>query len=217
LLRSSRLHSDNHDSRAETDKDDNLLLSPIRTSSCRPSVLYGKVKDEVSFIFLNTNPSAKFMYANAEVPVVAGNLVKFMGDVDHQTLISKGHVHLAGPFHLSSLQAVTNDTPEPSEQPSSVPTVAPSGTPSSIISNQPSSAPSMLPASVPTILPSGTPNGAPVVAPSQNPGILPSLPPSQNPSKAPVNGSRKGRNRTRGKDGKNRSKTNLDLNRLKMS
>jgi hypothetical protein len=54
--------------------------------------------------------------------------------------------------------------------------------------------------------------------PSENSGILPSLPPSGSPSVVPVDIVTKGKNRSRiGKDGKNRSKKNVDLNRLKMS
>jgi hypothetical protein len=96
------------DTSTEVDINGGILFS-IGTKTCRSSLLHGNVKDEVSFIFLNTNLSATFVYANSKVPVVAGNLIKFKGDVDHQTLISTGQVHLAGPFHLSSLQAVILD------------------------------------------------------------------------------------------------------------
>lgn len=61
------------------------------------------ITDEVAFIFLNTNPHANFVHGDIEVPVVAGDLVTFKGAVEHNTVIKKGYVHLAGPFHLSSV------------------------------------------------------------------------------------------------------------------
>jgi hypothetical protein len=53
LLSSSHLHSDSHDPSAEVDIDDGILSS-IGANICRSPILHGKVKDEVSFIFLNT-------------------------------------------------------------------------------------------------------------------------------------------------------------------
>jgi hypothetical protein len=46
------------------------------------------------------------VYDDTKTPVEAGNLVNLKGNVDKQAIIS--NVHMADPFHLSLLQAVTS-------------------------------------------------------------------------------------------------------------
>jgi hypothetical protein len=72
-----------------------------------PEIIGGEpVSDEVAFIFLNDNPDAEFVHGEIKVPVVAGSLVTFMGNVEHNTVVRSGSVRLAGPFQLSSLAFV---------------------------------------------------------------------------------------------------------------
>jgi hypothetical protein len=71
-----------------------------------PEIIGGEpVSDEVAFIFLNDNPDAEFVHGEIKVPVVAGSLVTFMGNVKHNTVVRSGNVRLAGPFqHCDSQQ-----------------------------------------------------------------------------------------------------------------
>jgi len=66
--------------------------------------------DNVVFIFLNDNPDAKFVFGDEIVPVVAGNMVTFNGhQVQHNTVVENGEVHLLGPFESRRLQWVGSD------------------------------------------------------------------------------------------------------------
>jgi hypothetical protein len=60
------------------------------------------------FVFLNTNPEAEFVYGDDErVPVIAGDMVIFSGgEVEHNTEIKSGNVHLLGPFESRKLDLV---------------------------------------------------------------------------------------------------------------
>jgi hypothetical protein len=49
-------------------------------------------------VFLNDNEDAFFKHGEEQVPVVAGNLVSFPGDVPHSTTVNSGEVYLLGPF-----------------------------------------------------------------------------------------------------------------------
>lgn len=98
------------------------------------------VTNQVAFIFLEDNPDATFLHGHHDddgdgddvaasasaalgasgggtsavrttVPVIAGNLVTFPGNVNHFTVVSKGEVKLLGPFQL-----VTTATPPPPPQ-----------------------------------------------------------------------------------------------------
>ena len=75
---------------------------------CDPPLPKDKaVDDDVGIIFLNTNDDAYFNRKDAQVPVVAGTLgVTFHGGFDHNTVVNSGSVHIAGPFHLKTLQLV---------------------------------------------------------------------------------------------------------------
>jgi hypothetical protein len=65
------------------------------------------VQDKTGFIFLNTNPDAEFVHGEETIPVIAGALVIFAGNVVHNTVVRSGSVRLAGPFHISlTLDAV---------------------------------------------------------------------------------------------------------------
>lgn len=79
-----------------------------------PQVKGRVVKDDVAFIFLESDPHATFVHGDGtipektvQIPVVAGNLVRFRGDIPHHTVVPAGsQVRIAGPFHLNSLQYV---------------------------------------------------------------------------------------------------------------
>lgn len=77
------------------------------------------VNERVVFVFLNDNPDAIFMYGDSppedegqekeethfsveHVPVVAGNLVSFEGNIHHHTVVKSGKVDLLGPFRVLS-------------------------------------------------------------------------------------------------------------------
>ncbi len=64
------------------------------------------VDDAVAFIMLNTNKDATFIHGNEQVPVQAGNLVSFRGSTAHHTVVNSGHVKIAGPFHVASMEHV---------------------------------------------------------------------------------------------------------------
>jgi hypothetical protein len=65
------------------------------------------VQDKVAFIFLNSNEDAAFSHGDSEhVPVKAGTMVVFDGDVPHSTIVKSGSVRLAGAFRLDSFSAV---------------------------------------------------------------------------------------------------------------
>lgn len=70
-------------------------------------------EDHVGFVFLNTNPNAHFSHGDAVIPVQAGTLVTFPGSVEHHTVIHSGSVHLAGPFHLDSVDFVNMGAYDP--------------------------------------------------------------------------------------------------------
>ena len=67
------------------------------------------VEERVVFMFLNDNPDATFTYGDeysdvdalVKVPVVAGTLVTFMGNIHHHTIVSSGQVNLLGPFRIT--------------------------------------------------------------------------------------------------------------------
>lgn len=66
------------------------------------------VKDTVAFIALNSNKRAKFVHGEEEVPIKAGSLITFSGNQCHRTIVNDGHVKIAGPFHVSSMEYVGN-------------------------------------------------------------------------------------------------------------
>jgi len=51
-----------------------------------------EVHEDVGFVFLNTNVDAHFQDGDDSVPVKAGNMVTFKGDVPHSTSINSGQV-----------------------------------------------------------------------------------------------------------------------------
>jgi len=66
--------------------------------------------DGVVFVFLNSNPQAKFVFGEEHVPVVAGNMVRFDGhEVRHNTIVEGGEVHLLGPFESRKLVFIGED------------------------------------------------------------------------------------------------------------
>jgi hypothetical protein len=64
------------------------------------------VEDAVAFIMMNTNNDAKFVHGNEEISIQAGNLISFQGSIQHNTVVKKGHVTIAGPFHVRSMESV---------------------------------------------------------------------------------------------------------------
>jgi hypothetical protein len=64
-----------------------------------------KIVGHVRFVFLNDNEDAFFKHGEEQVPVVAGNLVTFPGDVPHSTIVNSGEVYLLDPFdeHFSPI------------------------------------------------------------------------------------------------------------------
>ena len=62
--------------------------------------------DKVAFVFLESNPEAKFVHGSTEIPVEAGKLVVFDGNVPHNTRVARGTVALAGPVDLRRLSVV---------------------------------------------------------------------------------------------------------------
>ena len=69
-----------------------------------------KVHEDVGFVFLNTNPDAHFQHGEDVVPIKAGNLVTFKGDVSHNTVVKSGQVHLLGPFDMVNFKGVGGGT-----------------------------------------------------------------------------------------------------------
>jgi len=65
-----------------------------------------KVHEDVGFVFLNSNPNAHFQHGKETIPIKAGNLVTFKGDVTHNTVVKSGQVHLLGPFDMVSFKGV---------------------------------------------------------------------------------------------------------------
>jgi hypothetical protein len=56
---------------------------------------------------VNTNENAVFVLGDKTmIPVVAGSLVKFSGNVVHNRVINSGHVRCAGRFHLNTFSMV---------------------------------------------------------------------------------------------------------------
>ena len=62
--------------------------------------------DKVAFVFLDSNPEATFVHGSTEIPVEAGKLVVFDGNVPHNTRVARGTVALAGPIDLRRLSVV---------------------------------------------------------------------------------------------------------------
>ena len=54
----------------------------------------GPLNEHISFLILNDNPKAKFVYGENEVPIKKGSLVTFDGNVQHRTIIDQGVVNL---------------------------------------------------------------------------------------------------------------------------
>jgi thioredoxin reductase len=75
---------------------------------CEPNTAINSTIDgPVGFIFLNTNHNATFVHQrDGRIPVVAGNLVTFDGNLPHHTVVTDGAVHLVGPFHLQTMQYI---------------------------------------------------------------------------------------------------------------
>ena len=66
------------------------------------------VNDKVGLIFLNSNEDAAFSHGvNEPIPVKAGTLVVFDGDVPHSTIVKSGAVRIAGAFRLDSFSLVS--------------------------------------------------------------------------------------------------------------
>jgi hypothetical protein len=76
----------------------------IASSPCHTDCRIGQAEKEkkivghVMFLFLNDNDDTFFKHGEEIVPVVAGNLVTFPGDVPHSTIVNSGGVYLLGPF-----------------------------------------------------------------------------------------------------------------------
>ena len=70
-----------------------------------------KVHEDVGFVFLNSNPDAHFQHGKDTVPIKAGNLVTFKGDVTHNTVVKSGQVHLLGPFDMVNFKGVGDVPP----------------------------------------------------------------------------------------------------------
>ena len=64
------------------------------------------VRDQVGFLVLESNNATKFVHGGKEVHLEKGSLVTFAGDVEHNTEIPFGHVKIAGPFHVHSMERV---------------------------------------------------------------------------------------------------------------
>lgn len=104
-----------------------MTATTDRHRDCRVPQSEGRVvQGDVAFIFLTSDPNAAFVHGGEEasvdanpekapkkletetetatrVPAVAGNLVRFRGDVPHHTSVPSGSsVHIAGPFLLGS-------------------------------------------------------------------------------------------------------------------
>jgi hypothetical protein len=63
------------------------------------------VQDKVGFIFLNENKDAMFVHGDVHVQPKKGSLVVFDGHIPHHTIVGRGEVNLAGPFHVSPSMA----------------------------------------------------------------------------------------------------------------
>uniref|UniRef100_A0A7S4HRE1 Chitin-binding type-2 domain-containing protein n=1 Tax=Odontella aurita TaxID=265563 RepID=A0A7S4HRE1_9STRA len=85
-----------------------MTATTDRHRDCRVPQSEGKVvEDDVAFVFLSSDSESHFEHGGTRVPVVAGNLVKFRGDVPHRTVVPPGsRVRIAGPFHLRTLEYV---------------------------------------------------------------------------------------------------------------
>lgn len=76
----------------------------------------------VAFVMMNDNPAAFFQHGETRVPIVKGTMVKFAGNVPHNTVITSGSVRLLGPFDVNGLKGVglaaelTRDTVSSSRQ-----------------------------------------------------------------------------------------------------
>lgn len=81
------------------------------------------VVEKVCFAFLNSNPDAKFIWGNQEVPVEAGSLMAFMGDVTHSVKVHGGEVRFLGPFTQKSFGSIGYGTQKVA--PTSAPSAAP--------------------------------------------------------------------------------------------
>ncbi|KAL7481793.1 hypothetical protein ACHAW6_007465 [Cyclotella cf. meneghiniana] len=98
--------------------------------------------------------------------------------------------------------ALCDDLPEPTPEPSHMPTVGPSDVPSRSPTERPSASPTRRPSASPSTRPSGSPStspsdipsvspsGSPSTSPSDSPSTSPSDSPSTSPSSAPFSSSR---------------------------
>ncbi|GMI49750.1 hypothetical protein ScalyP_jg440, partial [Parmales sp. scaly parma] len=92
----------------------------------------GALNERVSFLILNDNPKAKFVYGENEVPIKKGSLVTFDGNVQHRTIIDQGVVNLLGPWAVDTKFSVGCDPPStesPTESPTTSPTASPTTSP----------------------------------------------------------------------------------------
>jgi len=60
----------------------------------------------VAFLMMNDNDDAHFVHGSTSVPVKAGNLVSFNGNVMHHTVVNSGSVKLLCPISVNSLLSV---------------------------------------------------------------------------------------------------------------
>ena len=83
------------------------------------------VKEQVIFMFLNTNDKAMFVVQEGQqqIPVIKGNLVTFSGDMEHNTVVMSGEVKLLGPFDHETLEIV-GPTPTAPTAPAPTPPVS---------------------------------------------------------------------------------------------
>ncbi len=88
------------------------------------------VEEEVGFVALNTNNDAYFDHPDMKVPIREGAFIRFKGSEPHRTVVSKGNVHLLGPFDLKSFGKVGSYdlTPNPTRSVTPSPTKSPKAT-----------------------------------------------------------------------------------------
>eukprot|EP00566_Odontella_aurita_P000006 CAMPEP_0113570992 /NCGR_PEP_ID=MMETSP0015_2-20120614/25303_1 /TAXON_ID=2838 /ORGANISM="Odontella" /LENGTH=896 /DNA_ID=CAMNT_0000473887 /DNA_START=84 /DNA_END=2774 /DNA_ORIENTATION=- /assembly_acc=CAM_ASM_000160 len=87
-----------------------MTATTDRHTDCHVPQSEGRVvrEGDVAFVFLESDSRATFVHGDGlPVPAVAGNLVKFRGDVPHRTVVPPGSsVRIAGPFHLPTMEYV---------------------------------------------------------------------------------------------------------------
>ena len=64
------------------------------------------VEGRSAFVFLHSNPDAKFVHGSTEIHAKAGDLVVFDADVPHNTQVARGTLSLVGPVDLRRLTPV---------------------------------------------------------------------------------------------------------------